>query len=157
MHTHKQIPNQVYIHTYIHTYNRPSFHHAMYVCTHIVVSLGNSLTRLHWVSLVGIGVKGDLQTLVLMCLCTFCHVADSWLLWYSPHHMTIVLPFKEATVPGLQPQGGLLREQEGLCMYPSRTASRENTSTHCTHIVCNADENQSTILLNHMVHVTGYT
>ena len=46
-------------------------------------------------------------------VCTFCHVADSWLLWYSPHHMTIVLPFKEATVPGLQPQGGLLREQEG--------------------------------------------
>ena len=28
--------------------------------------------------------------------------------------MTIVVPFKEGTVPGLQPQGGFLRELEGL-------------------------------------------
>ena len=29
--------------------------------------------------------------------------------------MTIVVPFKEGTVPGLQPQGGFLRDQEGFC------------------------------------------
>ena len=29
--------------------------------------------------------------------------------------MTMVVPFKEGTVPGLQPQGGFLREQEGTC------------------------------------------
>ena len=39
--------------------------------------------------------------------------------------MTILVPFKEGTVPGLQPQGGSLSEQEGL--YTLRKQPRENT------------------------------
>ena len=40
--------------------------------------------------------------------------------------MTIVAPFKEGTVPGLQPQGGLVREQEGLCTLQNQP--RENAT-----------------------------
>ena len=50
------------------------------------------------------------------------------LLWYCPHHMTIVVPFKEGTVPGLQPQGRFLREQERLC-----TLQWTNTDTMHAH------------------------
>ena len=45
--------------------------------------------------------------------------------------MTIVVPFKEGTVPGLQPQGEFLKEQEGLCTLQEQP--RENTAHTDTH------------------------
>ena len=38
------------------------------------------------------------------------------------------VPFKEDTVPCLQPQGGFLREQEGLCALQKQPS--ENTDVH---------------------------
>ena len=51
-----------------------------------------------------------------------------------PHHMTSsTVPFKEGTVPCLQPQGGFLREQEGFCTLQKQPG--ENTEPlelcHC--------------------------
>ena len=48
--------------------------------------------------------------------------------------MTIVGPFKEGTVPGLQPQGGFLREQEGLCTLQKQP--RETTAAVAGHANC---------------------
>ena len=45
--------------------------------------------------------SADFQSLASMYWCGIC-----------PHHMTIAIPFKEGTMPGLQPQGGLCTLQE---------------------------------------------
>ena len=58
----------------------------------------------------------------------------SLLLWYCPHHMTIVVPFKEGTVPGSQPQGEFFREQEGLCTLQDQP--RENADSCATSSLC---------------------
>ena len=47
--------------------------------------------------------------------------------------MTIVVPFKEGTVPGLQPQGGFLGEQEGLCTLQEQP--RTNTAVTLLQVV----------------------
>ena len=66
----------------------------------------------HWVSLVDIENQRPPHTSTV-CGCAL-SVMLLTLAVVLPHHTTIVVPFKEGTVPGLQPQGGLLREQEGL-------------------------------------------
>lgn len=38
------------------------------------------------------------------------------LTWYCPLHMTIAVPFRDCIVPGLQPQGGFVTDQEGFCI-----------------------------------------
>ena len=44
--------------------------------------------------------------------------------------MTIVVPFKEGTVPDSQPQGGFLGEQERLCnLWPSKQHKENNVPT----------------------------
>ena len=58
------------------------------------------------------------------------------LLWYCPHHTTIVVPFKEGTVPGLQPQGGFLREQEGLCTLQKQPRENTDIRTHMHTYTC---------------------
>ena len=47
--------------------------------------------------------------------------------------MTIVVPFKEGTVPGSQPQGGFLREQEGFCTLQEQP--RTNTAVPLLQVV----------------------
>ena len=61
------------------------------------VSPENSLRRVHWISLVGMEGQRLPSTSTDVWLSTFCHVANSC----CPHHMAIVVPFKEGTVPGL--------------------------------------------------------
>ena len=46
----------------------------------------------------------------------------------------IVVPFKEGTVPGLQPQGGFLKEQEGSVPFKSsleRTLAASSVPSNC--------------------------
>ena len=45
-------------------------------------------------------------------------------MWCCPVHLTLVVPFKEGTVPGL-------REQEGLCTLQKQT--RENSACGVSH------------------------
>ena len=52
------------------------------------------------------------------------------------------VPFKEGTVPCLQPQGGFLREQEGFCTLQKQPG--ENSSwewCHRSHAVAGTEGN----------------
>ena len=48
------------------------------------------------------------------------------------------VPFKEGTVPCLQPQGGFLREQEGFCTLQKQPG--ENTVVVCHKMVESCEE-----------------
>ena len=59
------------------------------------------------------------ESLVTQCACKC----------YCPRHMTSgTVPFKEGTVPCLQPQGGLLREQEGFCTLQKQPGENTDVS-----------------------------
>ena len=64
-----------------------------------------------WISLVDLEELSLPDTSTDVWLCTFCHVTH-------PHHLNIVVLLKEGTVPGLEPQGGFIKKQKGLCVIP---------------------------------------
>ena len=70
--------------------------------------------------------SADFQSLASMYWCGIC-----------PHHMTIAIPFKEGTMPGLQPQGGLCTLQEqsrgntGWYVIMSIVACNGTCHRHC--------------------------
>ena len=86
--------------------------------------MGNTqFKRMHCISLVDVEEWRPPNSSTDVWLYTVCHVADSCC---GIDYMTIVVLVKDSTMPGLWPQGGFLREQEGLY----KAAWREHCSRY---------------------------
>ena len=58
------------------------------------------------------------------------------------------MPFKNSLEKNLYPLHSVANTMGAE--FPTR-----KLSTHCPHIVCNTDENQPIVFLNHMIHVAA--